>query len=143
MDLYKLETDMASAHYDEESRIVRVTYRGVLDGEASGSVYAWLQMLFMSVGVENIYGEIFDFRDVKEFSADNLMTARQKSRTINLRMNTRRIPVSMIVKDIYQEQILRGPMKNVPENPRKRIVHSMDEAKAFLEEWHSLNTEAC
>jgi hypothetical protein len=45
--------------------------------------------------------------------------------------------VAMVVKDFYQEEILRGPMQNVQENRRKSIVRSMDEARAFLDEWHT------
>lgn len=141
MSLYELEHSTASAHYDEETQIVYITYRGLLDADSSGSVYSWLQVLIMTIGVENIYGEVFDFREVTEFSPDNLMNARQKSRTMNLRMNTRSIPVAMIVKDFYQEEILRGPMKNVPENPRKKIVQSMDDALSFLDEWHVANPQ--
>ncbi|MGB1288737.1 MAG: hypothetical protein ACPG7F_19545 [Aggregatilineales bacterium] len=112
-------------------------------GNACAAVYAWLQVLFISEGVDSIYGEIFDFRQVEEFSPDNLMNARQKSRTMNLRMDTRRLPVAMVVNDVFQEQILRGPMRNVPENPRKRIVETIEDAHAFLHEWHELNnTEA-
>lgn len=142
MALYDLMMDTAHAHFDTETRIVYITYQGILSAESSGAVYAWLQILFMSEGVETIYGEIFDFRQVEDFSPDNLMNARQKSRTMNLRMDTRRLPVAMIVNDFSQEQILRGPMRNVPENPRKRIVETIDDAHSFLHEWHELHTEA-
>ncbi|MCU0513362.1 MAG: hypothetical protein MUE40_12425 [Anaerolineae bacterium] len=135
-----LETPGASAYYDSETRIVHITYRGYLTSEASSVVYAWLKKLVEEVGEENIYGEIFDFRPVLEFMPDNLMDARKKARGLNLRMELL-FPVAMVVKDFYQEEILRGPMQNVPENTRKRIVRSPEEARAFFEEWHARHHE--
>jgi hypothetical protein len=131
-----LHIEKAHAHYDAESRIVYVTYRGLLTSEDSTKVYQWLHELMVQLGSENLYGEIWDFRDVQEFLPDNLMDARKKSRGLNLRINVD-FPVAMIVKDFYQEEILRGPMQNVPENTRKAIVRSMDEAHQFLAEWHA------
>ena len=46
----------------------------------------------------------------------------------------------MICANFYQEEILRGPMQNVPENQRKRIVRTEDEALEFIEEWHREHT---
>jgi len=135
-----LHIDKAHAHYDPESRIVYVTYRGLLTSEDSTKVYHWLHELMVQLGSENLHGEIWDFRDVQEFLPDNLMDARKKSRGLNLRINVG-FPVAMIVKDFYQEEILRGPMQNVPENTRKAIVRSMDEAHQFLTEWHAAQTD--
>jgi hypothetical protein len=136
MTIEPLETPGASAHYDEATRIVYITYKGYLTSEASSTAYAWLKSLIDEVGEESIYGEVFDFRPVLEFMPDNLMDARKKARGLNLRIDLL-FPVAMLVKDFYQEEILRGPMQNVPENTRKRIVRTMDEALAFFEEWHS------
>lgn len=140
MTLEPLETTNASARFDETSGIVYVTYRGYLNSEASSLVYGWLKKLVDEIGEERIYGEIFDFRNVLEFMPDNLMDARKKARGLNLRME-RLFPVAMVVKDFYQEEILRGPMQNVPENTRKRIVRTIEEGLAFLEEWHTSQTE--
>jgi hypothetical protein len=131
-----LETPNASAHYDDAERIAYIAYKGYLTAEHSGAVYRWLHDLIQEVGSQHIYGEIFDFREVQEFMPDNLMDARKRSRGLNLRINLQ-FPVAMVVKDFYQEEILRGPMQNVQENRRKSIVRSMDEARAFLDEWHT------
>jgi hypothetical protein len=131
-----LDIPNAHAQYDAESRIVYVIYRGLLSAEASTQVYHWLHDLMLELGSENLYGEVWDFREVQEFLPDNLMDARKKSRGLNLRINVD-FPVAMVVKDFYQEEILRGPMQNVPENTRKAIVRSMDEAHQFLTEWHA------
>ena len=140
MTIEPLETNFASAHYDDATRIIHIAYRGYLTSEASSEVYAWLKTVVDEAGVENIYGEIFDFRGVLEFMPDNLMDARKKARGLNLRLE-QLFPVAMVVKDFYQEEILRGPMQNVPENTRKRIVRTPEEALAFLDEWHAQQKE--
>lgn len=129
----------ARAEYNAETRVATITYSGFLNAEASTAVYDWLADLAQHVGL--VYGEVFDFRQVTEFMPDNLMEARKKSRRRALRPQTQLVPVAMIVKDFYQEEILRGPMQNVPENQRKAIVHSVDEALAFLQDWHQRHPE--
>ncbi|GAB1422464.1 hypothetical protein MASR2M15_26980 [Anaerolineales bacterium] len=135
-----LTTTNVKAYFDLDSRIVYIHYNGILGADVTASVYEWLEELLEWVGTENILGEIFDFRNVVEFTPDNLMEARSKSRTMNFTRNTKAIPVAMVVDDPVHEQILRGPMRNVPEkNPRKIIVDTMSEAIAFIQNWHKEN----
>lgn len=131
-----LDIENAHAQYDAETRIVHVRYRGLLNAETSTKVYHWLHDLIQEVGSETLYGEIWDFREVVEFLPDNLMDARKKSRGLNLRISVD-FPVAMIVKDFYQEEILRGPMQNVQENTRKAIVRTLEDAHQFLTDWHA------
>jgi hypothetical protein len=137
MGISALKHDNATAHYDDDSGIAYITYTGLLTADASTAVYEWLSDLIAEVGIDNMYGEVFDFRAVKEFMPDNLLQARRKSRGYNLRNDVKKLPVAMIVENYYQEEILRGPMQNVEENKRKRIVRKMDDALAFLHEWHA------
>lgn len=139
MAIPDLQHNNASATFDEKTGIAYITYRGLLNAAASTAVYDWLGDLTAAVGIENVYGEVFDFRQVQEFMPDNLMEARRSSRRYNYRHNVKRLPVAMIVRDFYQEEILRGPMENPEANPRKAIVRKMDEALAFLHEWHARN----
>jgi uncharacterized protein (DUF1919 family) len=134
MAILPLEHPHARAVYDEETRIAYITYSGFLNAEASTAVYNWLADVNTQFGTP--YGEVFDFRAVTEFAPDNLMEARKKSRRRNLRPEIHNLPVAMVVKDYYQEEILRGPMQNVPENQRKTIVRTIEEAVQFLHEWH-------
>ncbi len=136
MALLPLQHPKATARYDEETGIIYVNYSGLLDGETSTAVYNWLGDLTDAVGIEKMRGEVFDFRQVTEFMPDNLLEARRNSRRYNIRNDIKRLPVAMIVKDFYQEEILRGPMQNVRENQRKTVVWSMDEALQFIETWH-------
>lgn len=138
MAIDKLEQEHVTAHFDVENHVAYITYTGILDATASASAYGWLQKLIDNVGIETIYGEIFDFTHVKQFQPDNLIDARKNSRKLNLKVDIHRTPVAMIVRDAVQEEILRGPMRIVPENKRKRIVVSQQEAFDFFSEWHSV-----
>jgi hypothetical protein len=136
MEIKPLEQEKVRAHFDLETKVAYIHYAGILGADASTAAYQWLAELIAAVGIENIYGEIFDFTDVRQFQPDNLIDARKHSRKLNLRVNIHETPVAMVVRDTVQKEILRGPMRNVPENRRKRIVQTEAEAFAFFKEWH-------
>lgn len=136
MSIQPLETPNASARYDEDHNIVWVTYTGLLDAGATASVYHWLANFFEAHDNQSIDGEVFDFRKVETFGPDNLFEARKKSRGFNLKQDVSTLPVAMICANFYQEEILRGPMQNVPENNRKSIVKTEAEALEFIANWH-------
>ncbi|MEM6530952.1 MAG: hypothetical protein AAF653_21825 [Chloroflexota bacterium] len=137
-----LSLENVTTHFDEKRAIAHITYRGILRAGDSEAAYKWLGELIVCIGTERLYGEIFDFRDVRSFSTDNLIDARKKSRKMNIMMNTQDFPVAMVVANDMQEQILRGPMRIMEENPRKRIVHATEDALAFLDEWHNRSAHA-
>ena len=136
MEYEQLAQERVTAYFDDERKIARITYSGILAADDSAAAYKWLNKLIDAIHIENIYGEIFDFREVKQFQPDNLIDARKHSRKLNLRVEIHSTPVAMVVRDSVQEEILRGPMRIVPENKRKRIVHSLEEAYRFFEDWH-------
>jgi hypothetical protein len=136
MNIERLDREHVKAHYNSEQRVAYIAYRGILGAGASNAAYTWLEDVISSVGIDNIYGEIFDFTKVTQFQPDNLIDARKNSRKLNLRVNIHNTPVAMIVRDEVQREILRGPMRNVPENKRKRIVTSEEEAFRFFDEWY-------
>ncbi|GAB5492824.1 MAG: hypothetical protein Phog2KO_30390 [Phototrophicaceae bacterium] len=137
MAITSLNLDNASAEYAEDSKIAFIKYSGVLTAEESTAVYNWLADLVETVGLTDIYGEVFDFREVTEFAPDNLMEARRNSRRYNMRNRVHDLPVAMIISSFFQEEILRGPMQNVEENKRKAIVWEMEDAINFLDNWHA------
>lgn len=139
MDIGRIEQDNVTAFFEAQRRLIRVNYRGSLDADVAIVVYDWIDKVISVIGIENIYGEIFDFRAVVEFQPDNLLAARRKSRRMNLRMPVHTFPVAMIVKNFYHEEILRGPMQNVPENKRRIIVYNEEDALKFIDEWHKNN----
>lgn len=135
MTLQGLDTEQASTYYDDARRLIWVAYRGKLGADVTVLVYDWIDTVVSSVGVENIMGEIFDFRGVQEFLPENLQTARKTSKRMNVRLDTSQIPVALVVGNAYQEEMLRGPMQVSPDHARKRIVKSEDEALQFINEW--------
>jgi hypothetical protein len=139
MQKYQLEVDQASAYFDEEQRIVYVTYRGALSSDVTIQVYDWLDELFGEVDVNTINGEIFDFRQVTEFDESNLKAARRTSSRMNIKVDTSSLPVALIVNDFFHKEILQSAMRIPPDHPRKRIVWTEEEAIAFLHEWKENN----
>ena len=137
MAIASLKSEKVSAEFVDDSKIAFIKYSGVLTAEESTTVYNWLADLVEAVGLDNIYGEVFDFREVTEFAPDNLMEARRNSRRYNMRNRVRDLPVAMIISSFFQEEILRGPMQNVEENKRKTVVWEMEDAINFLDEWHA------
>ncbi len=136
-----LQIEQASAHFDEDARIVYVTYRGSLGEAVNVQVYDWLDRLLKSVDLKTVYGEIFDFQKVSEFQTDNLEAARKSSKRVNLKRNVSQLPVALVVGNAYQHQILEIAMRVTPDHQRKRIVRSQAEALTFLEEWNKANRE--
>jgi len=133
---YQLEIDNASTYYDPDTRIVYITYKGILDADTNVAVYSWLDEIYDAEGLTSIYGQIFDFRKVVEFAPDNLKTARRSSSKMNMAHDTSQIPVGMIVNDFEQGESLRASMRISPKNLRKRFVLSEAEAIAFFDEWY-------
>lgn len=137
---FQFEVERASVKYDPDTRIVHVAYRGELDGDTNAAVYDWLETLYQEVGIETLWGQIFDFRKVTEFQQDNLKTARRTSTRLNMRTDVSSCPAALIVSDFYHEEILRGSMRVSAENIRKKIVWTEEDALQFLEEWHAQHT---
>ena len=133
----RLEIEKATAYFEEDTGVVRVAYKGELTADVNGAVYAWLDELLNEIGLESVYGEIFDFRKVTEFAPDNLKTARRTSSKLNMKMDTSQIPVALLISDAAHQEVFHSSMRISPQNLRRRIVWSEDEAYAFLDEWHS------
>lgn len=136
----RLDREKVSAHYDVDTAIAYITYRGELSAAESDAAYQWLQKVIDTIGAETLYGEVFDFREVKFFTVENLIGARKNSRRMNIMLNTHDFPVALVVANQMQQEILRGPMRVVPQNKRKRIVNTMEAALAFFKEWHEGDT---
>jgi hypothetical protein len=136
MSNFQLEIENATASYDGTTRIVTITYRGVLDSAVTIIVYNWLDNLYKAVGIDAIYGEIFDFSGVKSFDEGNLTTARRTSNRMNMSQDTSQFPVALVVANHEQEEILRGPMRIPEGHQRKRIVRSTEEALQFFQTWN-------
>ena len=136
MAIADLKIDNATTHHDEATGITQITYSGALDSNVTVQVYDWLNQLYDAIGIENVYGQVFDFRAVEKFDESNLTTARRTSNRMNMTKDTSKFPVALLVENHAQEETLRGPMRIPEQHARKRIVWSEEEARQFLDEWN-------
>ena len=132
MMITPLKTEAVTARYDDDLRLVIVTYRHVLSPDVTASVYRWLGELIARIPVENARGSIYDFRSVTDFQLGNLSTAQTRSRNLNINVDLSKHAVALLVAGMYQEQMVRVSMRVTPQETRKRIVKSEDEALAFI-----------
>ncbi len=136
MVINHLNQEQVSASFDTDRSIAMITYRGVLSATESAAAYGWLERLIDKIGIEALRGEIFDFREVTTFTTENLIDARRHSRKMNIVHDTNHFPVALVVATSMQEEMLRGPMRNVQGNKRKGLVRSIDDALDFIDEWN-------
>ena len=141
MEVESLELENASARYDSEARLAFITYRGTLTGQVTMQVYQWIGEKAQLVGMDNIRGGVFDFRDVTTFDFGNVHTVRRESRSVRNKLDFSQTPAALLVKSLYQEQMVKVAMRVTGETPRLRIVDSMEAALAFIEDWYKNHSD--
>jgi hypothetical protein len=135
MEYPRLEDENVSAYYDTEKLILFVVYGEILSPEITAKVYEWVNSTSTPVDVEQSRGSIYDFRTVKRFSLGNLPTVQQKSLEMNRKDDLSHHPVALLIDNFYQESMVKTAMQMTPGQERKRIVHSIEEAYAFINEF--------
>jgi hypothetical protein len=138
MERERLETDKASGYYDDEQGILFVTYRDVISPDTTAQVYAWIGRLLATEpdAVMRARGSIYDFSEVMGIDSRNLTSAQRQSQQLNTKVDMSSHPVALVVTDPLQEQLLRVTMKISPQQERKRIVRTMEEAHAFINSFY-------
>ncbi len=132
----RIDSDNLTAYYDADSRVTHVTYRGPMTASLTIRVYRWIGELAKIMTPQDVHGSIFDFRDVTNFESYSLSTVMNESRKLNMKMDFSHVPVALLVGSGLQEQMVRVVMKVTPQDHRKAIVHSEEEAWAFIEAWN-------
>ena len=131
-----LTIENATAFVDVENLIVFCSYRNVLSTTETTAVYDWLKAGMMDwFSEEKFRGGIFDFRDVTNFGIGNMPVAKQASKEVNDLVDLSIFPVALLVKNINQEVKVRMSMLD-ERTSRKRVVHSEEEALAFINSWN-------
>lgn len=128
-----LNTMGASEWYDEGKHTVMVIYYGSVTGDTTAAVYTTTNHILAQHGVENIQGAIYDFRCISGFQLENYRTVRSESSNLNQTYDMSHIAVSLIVRNIVQEQLVRSTLRLTPQERRKRIVHSTKEGRKFIQ----------
>jgi hypothetical protein len=135
MEYPRLEDDNVSAYYDTDKLVLFVVYGEVLTPEITAKVYEWVNNTSTPIEIQESRGSIYDFRTVKHFSLGNLPTVQQKSRDLNRKDDLSHHPVALLVDNFYQESMVKTAMQMTPGQERKRIVHSMEAAHTFIDEF--------
>ena len=131
-----MEEDGLDGHFDEATKIVWVIYPKILAPEVTIKMYTWYDQLAQELGgFSAMKGCIFDFRNVRKFHPQNARTAQVESRKINEKYDLSAFPVAFLVKDMYQEQMLRVSMRITQNSSRLRLVFTEDEGVKFILNW--------
>ncbi|MCI0709918.1 MAG: hypothetical protein L0154_07120 [Chloroflexi bacterium] len=138
MAIERLETDFVSGYFAEDENILYVTYRHALTPSVTNSMYRWLGRIIKDAknDISRSIGSIYDFSDVDNIDLADFMNAQVQSVSINVKIDLSKHPVALIVKSEHQEEYVRMLMGVTPQENRKRIVYSVDEAKSFIQEFH-------
>jgi hypothetical protein len=137
MEPERLELEQVSGSYDEERQILNVTYRGAVTADVTRQVYAWIQRLITAYGLTTATGTVFDFREVTSFVVGNLTAIQYNSYQLNNLVDLHDHPVALLVSNIYQRAMVKAALNVTPQQQRKRIVHTLEGAWAFIEDWHT------
>ena len=133
----RLELEQVSGGYDEEHQLLYVAYRGAVTAEVTTQVYAWARQLIADYGLGAARGTIFDFREVTNFVIGNLTATQYNSYQLNNLEDLQEHPVALLVNNIYQRAMVKAALNVTPQQERKRIVHTLEGAWAFIDDWHT------
>lgn len=135
MDVERLELEQVTGYFDEDKGIVFVVYRGLLSADISAKVYGWLGKLIQTHGIGLARGSVYDFRAVTDFALGNLTTTQTRSANLNSKVDMRHHPVALVVGSLYQRMTVKTAMNVTPQQKRKRIVESLEDALEFINQW--------
>jgi hypothetical protein len=133
-----LETERIDARYDAETKLLHVTYKGILSPEVTNQFYGWLIPVMTQNPhlVTEARGSIYDFRQVKDFKSSNITTARKQSQNASQSAELKNHPVALLVETALQERMVSVMMKLTEQTDRKKLVMSIEEAQDYIAAWH-------
>ncbi|MDX2137184.1 MAG: hypothetical protein SF123_03745 [Chloroflexota bacterium] len=131
-------SDTVTAYFDEDTRILRIAYHGVMSPAVTAEFYQWLGSVIKQypAKVVTARGSIYDFRAVTEFANSNISSTQRQSQHVNQQVDLQDHPVAIIAKDALQTALLSATMKITGQQDRKRIVRNEQEAVSFIEAFH-------
>ena len=131
-----LHNESVTAFFDPNTMLALVEYRGILSADITAAVYKWIFQIVQQVPLDRGRGTIYDFREVTSFQRDNSAAVFKQSTTLNTTVDTTKHPAALIVGNYVQEHAVKLTMRITPQEERKRIVHSQQEALAFINAWN-------
>lgn len=128
-----VDTDSVTCYYDELNQRMMVIYYGFLTSEISQTVYDWIKKVIGVYGVDDMGSMCFDLRRVTRFDKKNLSQTERLNQLLNKEYDLNDLATVFVVRDYYQEQIIRMGMRAMLNNPKKKIFRTFAEAYQFLE----------
>src|SRR5688572_3857502 len=132
MTQYRLDEEHLKIVYDTETNIGTTTYQATLMPQHTAEAYQWFMDYLDRIGLGNIRGLIFDFRNVQKFEQGNFQAVKRESRRVNEELDLSHFPVALLVGNLFQEEMVRVSSKITGTETRIRIVHSDEEATKFI-----------
>jgi hypothetical protein len=141
MIIEKIEAEQFTAWYDDDVNILYVVYKGILTSDVTAQVYRWLGESIQRRPQEVVRakGSIYDFRQVTGFDSRNLTSAQRQSQQLNAKVDISNHPVALLVSTPLQEQIIQVELNISPQQDRKRIVRTEEDAYNFIVSFHGAN----
>lgn len=131
-----VDTNSVTCYYDESNQRMVIMYYGLLTDETSQRVYDWIKHVIDVCGLNDIWGMCFDFRRVTRFDKKNLNQTERLNQIINEQYDLDKLATAFVVRDYYQEQIIRMGMRTILHKPNKKIFRTFGEAYEFLGSAH-------
>lgn len=132
-DVAHLSRDDVTCHYDLTEHLVFITYFGEITPEVTTAVYGWIPQAFTNNDIKLVRGSVFNFCHVTRFNNANLGSVRKTSSNLNAKFDMSHVAVALLVGNMRQEKMVKVAMKVTPQEERKRIVKSYQDAYAFIE----------
>jgi hypothetical protein len=132
-----LNSEGATGFYDTEKQLVCITYYGVVTPIVTTDAYTIGAQMIERYGIQDLRGMIADFRHVVDFDNSNLNAVRRTSGSLNMNYDMSHVAAALLVATMIQEKMVRMGMKITPQEERKRIVHSLQAAHSFVDEFQA------
>jgi hypothetical protein len=142
MNIAPLQNEHITAHFDESTHLIRVTYGTDLPIETPVLFYRWLESLAETIDIQTVRGGIFDFRKMKTIHPAILGRTSKESRTANRKLDMSHIPIAFVTTTLYQSEVARILIQLTPQPERRHIVQSEAEAMLFIDAWNKTHADA-
>jgi hypothetical protein len=137
------ENEGVTVVYDDQEGFLCVTYREVLTPVIAHQSFDWVREILEAYGPENVHSCLFDYRQVREFGEESLAQTRQDSRALFESFDLAHMPMGVLVKNMYQEQMTQAVIKSAHIEDRTQIVRSAKSAFEFFDHWkHEASPES-
>jgi len=135
------ESDLIDADWLPEHNMLYITYKGELVYESTQRAYQIGGQVLIERGGDSFEGIIGDFRQVTGFPNTNISTVQKNSKQANKQHDMSAFGVALLVENMMQETFVKVTMEVTNTSYHSRIVHSLDEAFEFLQDYRAKHAQ--